>query len=602
MGKTGKCDPREIALKSFFLGPQAENAPWVSTLLHAIFERWVGWRRSFFTQDGHAITENDQNSPEFQARRDQFEETALELVARFESEVPKFSPRYVGHMFSEISLPALIGHIVTLLHNPNNISGETSRVGIQIEEEATRALLAMVGFPEESATGHFVSGGTIANLEALTRAYSRYSLWLSADAALKATDGTRSFDPFLSAHSGWSKFNETLIAYKDAKTPQKEMERWNFSLCNPFVLAGKIESLTGRKFLGPVMLVPDNMHYSWKKGCHLLGLGADALWTIQLDSHGRLSIPHLKDLLEQAIAEGRPVLLVVSVLGTTELGGMDPVEEVQDALDALKTTHGIHVWHHVDAAYGGLFRTLDLNHTESLSKESLRSLQAVPRTNSVTLDPHKLGYVPYASGTFLARDKMDYYFTTFEDAPYIDFNKARDRGPYTIEGSRSAAGAVATWMTAETMGLRPDGYGLLLERTIRIRRKLGERIKGAKLPIQLAPGCDTNILCFACAKSGESTSASNERSLRVYDAFSPKNNGPFIVSKTALRWKSYTTYLDRWVSEWSGTCDTDELVLIRMCLMNPFFDSSEMDVNYAETFIESLRSVFSENRKTTAGK
>jgi hypothetical protein len=121
-------------------------------------------------------------------------------------------------------------------------------------------------------------------------------------------------------------------------------------------------------------------------------------------------------------------------------------------------------------------------------------------------------------------------------------------------------------------------------------------------PIQLAPGCDTNILCFACAKPDESTATSNQRSLRVFDAFSPKNNGPFIVSKTTLRWKSYSAYLERWVATWSGKRDTEELVLIRMCLMNPFFESAEMDVHYAKEFVESLEGVLAENRKISSEK
>jgi len=586
-----KCDPREIALKSFFLGPQAENSPWVSTLLHEILDRWVEWRKSLFPQDGKAITEDDQNSPEFVSRKEKFEKVALELAARFESEVPKFSPRYVGHMFSEISLPALIGHIVTLLHNPNNISGESSRVGIKIEEEAVQSLLSMVGFSKERSTGHFTSGGTVANLEALTRAYARYSFWLAAAAELRASNGGGSFDPFLASHAGWKQFDTTNDANRQGGRSAAEIAEWNFTFSNPLALAGKIGALSGKEFLGPVILAPENMHYSWKKGCQLLGLGRDSLWSIPLDIRGKLSIPHLRRLLDLAVVKGRPILLVVSVLGTTELGGIDPVDEVQDVLDAWERDNGIHIWHHVDGAYGGLFRTLDLDKTKVLSPESLRALAAIPRVTSITLDPHKLGYVPYASGTFLARSKRDYYFSAFEDAPYIDFDETIDRGPYTIEGSRSAAGAVATWMAVKTMGLHSDGYGLLLERTTRIRRDLESQIKSSDLPIQLAPGCDTNVLCFTCARQEESLVASNQRTLQIFEAFSPRGNGAFIVSKTTLRWKSYQAYLEYWTSKWSASRDADEVTLIRMCMMNPFFGSIETNTNYSELFIETLREV-----------
>ncbi len=288
--------------------------------------------------------------------------------------------------------------------------------------------------------------------------------------------------------------------------------------------------------------------------------------------------------------------MVVSVVGTTEQGGVDPVHKVQDVLDHWRKGSGIHIWHHVDAAYGGYLRTLDLKNTPSLSLQNRNALTALPRVDSITLDPHKLGYVPYASGAFLTRDKRDYYFSTFDDAPYIDFDETQDRGPYTIEGSRSAAGAVATWMTAKTMGLNPDGYGLLLERTIRICKELGSKITKQALPVQLAPGCDTNILCFACAKTGEEISKSNLRTLRVFERFSPKHDeSAFIVSKTALHWNTHSTYLDKWTRSWGARRDTDELILIRMTMMNPFFASREMTVNYADEYIQELLRVLGED-------
>ncbi len=588
-----KCNPQEIALKSFFLGPQAENATWVLPLLDGVFNRWVQWRRSLFPQDGKAISARDQKDQEFIARRQDFERVAYELVTRFEEEVPKFSPRYIGHMFSEVSLPALIGHIVTLLHNPNNISGESSRVGTQIEDEAVRFLLLMTGFSEKHGMGHFTSGGTLANFEALSRAHSRYALWLSAEAALANATRDKNlfqkFDPVMAAHSGWEGFDETIRELKERSVSEKEILNWNMGFQNPLELAARIEGLSRQEFLGPVMLVPENKHYSWKKGAHLFGGGIESIWPIRLDGKGRLSIDHLKHLIDLAIVKGRPIQLVVSVVGTTELGGIDPVCEVQDVLDRWRSASGVHIWHHVDAAYGGFFRTLDLKKSKTFSQNALKALASIPRVNSITLDPHKLGYVPYSSGAFLTREKRDYYFMSFDSAPYIDFDAAFDRGPFTIEGSRSAAGAVATWMTAKTIGLHPKGYGLLLERTARICRELESKVEKAGLPIQIAPGCDTNILCFTCARPGEALSVSNQRTIKIFEAFSPKNNGAFIVSKTSLNWAAYSAYLDEWVSQWSGQRDANEVVLIRMCMMNPFFGSIETKVNYADSFIDALR-------------
>jgi len=77
------CDPKEIALKSFFLGPQAENASWVLEILEEVFDRWVKWRKSLFSEDGCAISSSDQNNFEFKKRKENFKKTMFELVTRF---------------------------------------------------------------------------------------------------------------------------------------------------------------------------------------------------------------------------------------------------------------------------------------------------------------------------------------------------------------------------------------------------------------------------------------------------------------------------------------------------------------------------------------
>jgi len=140
------CDPKDIALKSFFLGPKAENAEWVSQLVLKIFKDWFQWRNSLYPQDGRVITKEDKHQTDFQDRKNQFEQYLAQICQRFQNEVPNFTPRYIGHMNNEISLPAIMGHIVSLLHNPNNISGEASRVGIQIENEAILDLAEMLGY------------------------------------------------------------------------------------------------------------------------------------------------------------------------------------------------------------------------------------------------------------------------------------------------------------------------------------------------------------------------------------------------------------------------------------------------------------------------
>lgn len=570
------CKSEEIALKSFFLGPQAENREWVTQQINNILRSWFEWRRHFKPEDGAAISAQDMIDPEYQSRVLQTDTALKELAARFEKEIPKFSPRYIGHMFSEISLPALFGHILTVLHNPNNISHESSIVGTAIENEAIEALSRMMGF--SSATGHFTSGGTVANFEAVYRARARLCSWLSVGMA------SGMGHVFEAGSLGWAQYDELK------KKVASSLETWNLLDGDPFEVAQTISRQTGRPFRSPVILVPEHKHYSWVKAAHLFGLGADAIWPINLNREGRLEIENLKLNIEKAHREDRPVMMVISVLGTTELGMIDPVDEVQNLLDDYAKTRGWHLWHHVDAAYGGFLCSLlgsDANFSDIISPSMRNALGAVKRVHSVTLDPHKLGYVPYASGAFLCRERRDYFQRPF-GGPYVDFHLDQDKGPFTIEGSRSATGAVATWMTAKCVGLNPLGYGAIIARTIHLRQELETQLSAGVTDLRLAPHTQANLLGFCLAKKGETLSQTNARTLRLHGLFSsPQSN--FFVSKTVLHRRNYTQYFDGLVDSWQATVDRDEVALIRLCLMNPFLKSSEMNQSMADLFVTEIK-------------
>jgi glutamate/tyrosine decarboxylase-like PLP-dependent enzyme len=580
------CEPDDVALKSFFLGPRSENGAWFEELIIESLESWFRWRRSLFPEDGRAISASDQESAAFIARRQRFEEELRGLLERFEEEVPKYSPRYIAHMFSETSLPAMVGHIVTLLHNPNNISGESSRVGLQIETEAVAALGAMVGFAE--GRGHFTSGGTVANFEAVHRARRRVDLWLAMGAAARSTLGSSeeaAAGLFEAAHMGWERYDGLL---RRLEAHPGDLEAWTTLGGNLFERAAQLGEVFGQAYRGPVALIPENKHYSWKKAMTLFGLGQEAFWGVRLDAGGHLCVEHLRQRIEEARRQGRPILMVVSVAGTTELGDFDPVDDVQDLLDDYARTQGIHIWHHVDAAYGGFFCSLlrGARGASALGDDARRALEAIWRVESVTLDPHKLGYVPYASGAFLTRSLRDYALLGI-DAPYLEL-QAADPGPQTLEGSRSAAGAVATWLTARSIGLDAEGYGRILERTIRCRQRFEALLENVHPDVRVCPTGESNILTFCIARPGEALSGTNERTRRIYQAFSPEQDGEFYVSKTSLRFGGYGALLEQFTSSWQAQRDTDELLLIRLCLMNPFIDSRETAVQFPEAFAASL--------------
>ncbi len=569
-----ECVSEEAALKGLFLGPQAENREWLQSQINSLLNSWFDWRREFRPDDGCAISARDMASEDYRKRRTHTESVLNDLAARFESEIPKFSPRYIGHMFSEISLPALFGHILTLLHNPNNISEESSKVGILIEDEAIDQLSEMIGF--KNGVGHFTSGGTVANFEAVYRAITRCYNWMSAGLARGETS------VFKSASMGWETYDSLSNEIKERSRSLNPLEG------NAFQVAARIQQHTGKEFLGPVMLIPEHKHYSWVKAASVFGLGSEAVWPVLLDCDGHLDVDDLKKQIQRAEQEDRPIALIVSVLGTTELGIVDPIDKAQALLDFYCKNNKNFLWHHIDAAYGGFMCSLRGAKNTALSKATEEALEAVAFATSITIDPHKLGYVPFSSGTFIAASKKDYYQRSF-GAPYVDFTETRSKGSFTLEGSRSATGAVATWMTARCVGLNPEGYGQIISRTVRLRKEFEAKLSTEISTLKLAPAVDANLLCFCFAGQGESLQTVNARTMRVYQAFSAEKNPDFFISKTKLYRKNYEKYFESFIGAWNGEIDCEELLLIRLCIMNPFFQSVEMKVDYQDLFVRSLR-------------
>ncbi len=572
---------KHFAADAYFLGSKSENGPWVRGEFQAILDHWFDWRRSLFDEDPEAISEAWRLSPAFLREREVLGQELRRLLDMLRSEVPKYTPRYIGHMVSELSLPALFGHFATLLHNPNNTSREVAKVGARMESEAITMLAEMLGFDPAEAQGHFTGGGTLANFEAAWRARYRMDHALSLALVLAERDGDP-LDPFMAAHMGWRRFEQLR---DERGVSDSEMRAASMVLGNPFDIARRISRASGREYRGPVLITPGNKHFSWRKAANLLGLGEDSFWNAPLDCEGRVDIGGLARLIHAAREECRPVVCLVSVAGTTEAGEIDPIDAVADLLDDLGKD-GIDIWHHIDAAFGGYFCSMLGGEAEqALEPQRRAALRAIGRAQSVTIDPHKLGYTPYSCGAFLTKNKQAYKASTFQ-AAYIDRADADDKWRCTLEGSRSGAGAAAVWLTGKTLGFGPDRFGAIMAAGIEARKAFETSLTEANALVQPLKPADTNIFCFSLAKRGEALSAANARTLAVYEKF--RTSPDFSVSKTVLAAESYEALIRAHVQSYDGLCDADNLALLRCVFMNPFWADPAVSAHLMPMFITAL--------------
>lgn len=638
-------------LEAWFLGSMAENAPLAESLILEAFRDHVFWRRNFHPGDGPIIRESDKRSPGYQDAVDRLRQEFYLLLARLKSGAPTFSHRHVGHMVTDMTLAGLIGYFAAMLYNPNNINGESSPVGTELEAEVGRQLQTMLGFGDSPlAWGHLTSGGTLANLEALWSA--RSLLYLPIAVALTATelglpdvpvrlpDGQQAT---LQRLSPWQLLNLTPAAALDLAQQVRALSgRVGLDLAAAIRhrsighlghqgFAARTRVSFGEAIAEPVVIVPVTKHYSWTKLVNLLGLGADHLVEVPIDAHYRMDLAALAETLATLREQQVPVLALVGVCGSTEVGAVDDVAGIV-ALRQESARLGQNVYLHVDAAYGGYAATLLWDGTgRRRSRQAIasqvgsddwptptwyESLQAIGTADSVTVDPHKLGYIPYPAGAVVHRDGRVKDLLSV-DAPYVFADSEPGMGAATgrsvIEGSRPGAAAAACWLSHRAIPLDATGYGVIIGEAMAGTRRLLDAIHAynrSRTGRRLLPihGPDLNVLCLVAATDATTDLASlNALNREVHRRFSTVSEHlvfsyDFLISQTALSVTQYRPALQAQVTPQAPALAFDgafcggetAVTVLRLAVMNPFFGKGTVDVDFVATLVAALDQAMAE--------
>ncbi|MGE0639938.1 MAG: aspartate aminotransferase family protein [Thermoanaerobaculia bacterium] len=630
--------PSELA--ALFLGPKGENADLLERLLTEAFRDHVFWRRNFHPEDGFEIAELDKRAPAYDRSVSILTQELYGLLAELKGGVPFFSPRYVGHMTSDLTMASLVGYFATMLYNPNNVALEGSPVTTRLELEVAAQLAAMVGFPAERTWGHLTAGGTIANFEAFWVA--RNVKYLPV-ALAGAADELGLVDLTVVDEDG----RETAVAELDLWRLLNIHPRAALDLADRLLAAAPDRSLAsaavarhsvarvgyqeyGRRLaiefgdpLPPAaVLVPSTAHYSWQKVVRALGIGADQLVHVPVDARFRMDTAALWSTLERLASSRTPVLAVVAVLGTTEESAVDRVDEILAVRRRAERELGLAFPLHVDGAWGGYAVAVTREPDGSRrpyaralaadpdgawpSREVYDALVAVEECDSITIDPHKFGYVPYPAGAVLFRDRRVRELVA-TDAPYVFQAESPESvsaiGPYILEGSKPGAAAAAVWLSHRVLPLDAEGHGTLIGATARGALALHRRLATADFSpfrIVLLPEPDLNIVCFAVAHPALATlEASNALIARVHGRMSVvagragKDVGYF-VTKTILRSEEYGDVVVPLARELGHSVDdyrrAGGIAVLRSTVMNPFFTEKRGRTDHLEGFLAALRS------------
>ncbi|HEU4664898.1 MAG TPA: pyridoxal-dependent decarboxylase [Dokdonella sp.] len=619
----------DYALDACFLGPYGENDTLLEKLLVEFLRDHVYWRRNFHPEDPPAIGTEAAQHPDFLAFEARMRRELHQLSAALKRSVPFHSPRYIGHMASDLLLPGLAAQILTLPYNPNNVSEDSAPVTVDLEIQAGLQLARMIGYPHDTtradcALGHLTSGGTLANYQALRLALALKAFPLALRAA--GVPGLALPD------DDWGAFN---LATTDAIAAFDAWQRWLGALpaaerahWRRRVDAERIEQRGLVDFFRvhpalkpPCVLAPITAHYSWSKGVKLIGLGADRLRLLPTRAM-RLDLDALEETLVRCAAEREPVLMAVAVLGSTEYGTIDPVDGI---LDARRRSHarGLDFAVHVDAAWGGYLATVFRNEDGTLrSREAVAAeferfpapavhaaFAALGDTDSVTVDPHKLGYLPFGSGAFVCRDhraigllaeRADYVFHGGGGDDYLARHRAL--GPYIPEGSRPGAAAAAVYVAHKVLPLDHAHFGRLPRATVRAaeafracaRRFATEQAARLRVLVPFEP--DSNLVCLALNPLGNRSAAGANAWMRRLQALlradpqRPLQTKEFFGSWTTLDAGLLGSEHARIFAALGLVAgDGDEpLLILRHTLMNPYLVDHERGISYIEQYFEFL--------------
>ena len=316
--------------------------------------------------------------------------------------------------------------------------------------------------------------------------------------------------------------NQNVASWRHAPAGtaiEKRVVRWLCDLFGlpdgsfgTFVPGGSLANITGLKLAinralgrnlsqvvrpdppGPEMAkltfyVSAQAHYSFDKAVDLLGLSVEQLRKIPVDHLFRIDLRALEEMLRADREAGWRPACIIGIAGTTTTGSIDKLARLAELAEQFGC------WFHVDAAYGGAV---------IMSERYAPMLDGIERADSITVDPHKWLYIPFAAGGILVREG-DFLRKSFLVHPEYYMEQVREEGAehasvtdddeghlvlpdprgfhmgdkvnffqYGIQGSRRFS-ALKVWLALKTTGRKQ--YASWIEKDIYLARLLAARLR-----------------------------------------------------------------------------------------------------------------------------
>ena len=224
-------------------------------------------------------------------------------------------------------------------------------------------------------------------------------------------------------------------------------------------------------------------HSCMERAMEIAGMGGQQLRKIAVDDRHRMDLGALQEAIDYDRSKGFTPFCVIGTAGTVNVGAIDDLQEIAE----ISRTEQL--WFHVDGACGAL---------GMMSEKISSKFQGIQDADSIALDFHKWGQVPYDAGFILVRDSQMHHDTFASPADYL---RRETRGmaagsPWPCDFgpdlSRSFK-ALKVWMTLQVFGT--DRLAKMMDHTCYLAQYLAARIEESPELELLAP-VELNIVCF----------------------------------------------------------------------------------------------------------
>ncbi len=201
-----------------------------------------------------------------------------------------------------------------------------------------------------------------------------------------------------------------------------------------------------KKVKKPNIVIPKSAHFSFEKIGDLLAV---EIKRVGLDEEYKVNVAEV----ERAIDEN--TVAIVGIAGTTELGQVDPIDE----LSKIAVERDIPL--HVDAAFGGLVLPF-------LERKVPFDFE-LDGVTSITLDPHKMGMATIPAGGILFRDESFLKLLEVE-TPYLT-----TKHQFTLTGTRPGTGVASSYAVLKGLGF--EGMKKIVEKCMENTKYLVEKMR-----------------------------------------------------------------------------------------------------------------------------